>query len=53
MIVITMSRLAQIDVPDALHHAMACGERREAVFRDDRDRFKFLGYLVEGESAVE
>jgi len=27
---------------------MACGDRREEIFRDDRDRWKFLGYLAEG-----
>ena len=27
---------------------MARGDRREEIFRDDRDRLKFLGYLAEG-----
>jgi putative transposase len=27
---------------------MARGDRREEIFRDDRDRSKFLGYLSEG-----
>src|ERR1700720_888375 len=27
---------------------MARGDRREEIFRDDRDRSKFLGYLAEG-----
>ena len=27
---------------------MARGDRREEIFRDDRDRGKFLGYLAEG-----
>jgi len=27
---------------------MARGDRREEIFRDDRDRWKFLGYLAEG-----
>ena len=27
---------------------MARGDRREEIFRDDRDRLKFLGYLSEG-----
>ena len=26
----------------------AGGDRREEIFRDDRDRWKFLGYLAEG-----
>ena len=27
---------------------MVRGDRREEIFRDDRDRWKFLGYLAEG-----
>jgi len=27
---------------------MARGDRREEIFRDERDRWKFLGYLAEG-----
>jgi hypothetical protein len=27
---------------------MALGDRREEIFRDDRDRWKFLVYLAEG-----
>jgi REP element-mobilizing transposase RayT len=27
---------------------MARGDRREEIFRDDGDRWKFLGYLAEG-----
>ena len=32
----------------AVHRVMARGDRREEIFRDDRDRWKFLGYLAEG-----
>jgi len=32
----------------AVHHVMARGDRREEIFRDDRDRSKFLSYLSEG-----
>jgi putative transposase len=32
----------------AVHHFMARGDRREQIFRDERDRWKFLGYLAEG-----
>jgi hypothetical protein len=32
----------------AVHHVMARGDRREEVFRDDKDWSKFLGYLNEG-----
>ena len=31
---------------------MARGDRREEIFRDDRDRWKFLGYLAEGAEAT-
>ena len=27
---------------------MARGDRRKEIFRDDRDRWKFLAYLAEG-----
>ena len=30
-----MPRLARIDVPGALHHVMARGIERRAIFRDD------------------
>jgi REP element-mobilizing transposase RayT len=43
-----MSRPPRIGFPDAVHHAMARGDRREEIFRDDTDRLKFLGYLAEG-----
>ena len=39
-----MSRPPRIEFAGALHHAMARGDRREEIFRDDRDRSKFLGY---------
>jgi hypothetical protein len=43
-----MSRAPRVEFPGAVHHAMARGDRREEIFRDDRDRLKFLGYLAEG-----
>ena len=43
-----MSRPPRIEFPGAVHHVMARGDRREEIFRDDRDRLKFLGYLAEG-----
>ena len=43
-----MSRPLRIGFAGALHHAMARGDRREEIFRDDRDRSKFIGYLAEG-----
>jgi len=43
-----MSRPARIGFAGAVHHVMARGDRREEIFRDDRDGGKFLGYLAEG-----
>ncbi len=43
-----MSRPPRIEFAGAVHHVMARGDRREEIFRDDRDRSKFLGYLAEG-----
>lgn len=43
-----MSRAPRIEFRGAVYHAMARGDRREEIFRDDRDRLKFLGYLAEG-----
>ena len=43
-----MSRPPRVEFAGAVHHAMARGDRREEIFRDDRDRSKFLGYLAEG-----
>jgi putative transposase len=43
-----MSRPPRIGFAGALHHTMTRGDRGEEIFRDDQDRLKFLGYLVEG-----
>jgi hypothetical protein len=43
-----VSRPPLIEFAGALDRVMVCGDRREAIFRDDRDRWKFLGYLAEG-----
>jgi putative transposase len=43
-----MSRPARIEFAGAVHHVMARGDRREEIFRDEQDRWKFLGYLAEG-----
>ena len=42
-----VSRPPRIEFAGAVYHVMARGDREE-VFRDDRDRSKFLGYLAEG-----
>jgi putative transposase len=43
-----VSRPARIEFAGAVHHVMVRGDRREEIFRDERDRSKFLGYLAEG-----
>ena len=43
-----VSRPPRIEFAGAVHHVMARGDRREEIFRDDRDRWKFQGYLAEG-----
>jgi len=43
-----VSRPPRIEFAGAVHHVTARGDRREEIFRDDRDRSKFLGYLSEG-----
>ena len=40
-----MPRKSRIDVPGALHHIIARGIERKAVFQDDRDRDDFLERL--------
>src|SRR5580704_14285544 len=38
-----VSRPARIEFGGAVHRVMARGDRQEEVFRDERDRSKFLG----------
>jgi REP element-mobilizing transposase RayT len=40
-----MPRLTRIDYPGALHHVMARGIERRAIFRDDADDLAFGEYL--------
>jgi putative transposase len=42
-----MSRKLRIEYPGAMHHVMNRGDQREAVFRDDEGRQKFLVTLDE------
>ncbi len=46
-----MPRKSRIDAPGALHHVIARGIERRAIFRDDRDRDMFLERL--GKNLVE
>jgi hypothetical protein len=43
-----MSRAPRIEFEGALYHVVRRGDRQEAIFLDDKDRLKFLGYLEEG-----
>jgi putative transposase len=40
-----MARPLRIEFPDAFYHVTARGNERRDIFRDDRDRQRFLGYL--------
>jgi len=40
-----MPRKSRVDAPGALHHIIARGIERRAIFRDDRDRDSFLERL--------
>ncbi len=42
-----MARKLRLEYPDALYHVMNRGDRREAIFRDDIDRQRFLDTLGE------
>jgi hypothetical protein len=39
---------SSIEFAGAVHHVMARGDRRKEILRDERGRWKFLGYLAEG-----
>jgi REP element-mobilizing transposase RayT len=42
-----MARPIRVEFPGAVYHVMARGNERRAVFRDDRDRSRFLDTLAE------
>ena len=42
-----MARKLRIEYPGAIYHLMNRGDRREPIFRDDRDRVRFLDTLAE------
>jgi len=42
-----MARKLRIEYPGAIHHVMSRGDRREAIFKDDADRERFLATLAE------
>lgn len=42
-----MARPLRIEFPDALYHVTCRGNEQRAIFRSDRDRKAFLGFLAE------
>jgi hypothetical protein len=42
-----MARRLRIEYPGAMYHVMNRGDQREAIFRDDEDRRRFLATLGE------
>ncbi len=40
-----MPRQLRVEYEGAVYHVMARGDRREAIYHDDRDRFAWVGYL--------
>jgi len=42
-----MARKLRIQYPGAIYHVMNRGDRREPIFKDDRDRVRFLETLAE------
>lgn len=42
-----MARKLRVEYPGAIYHVMNRGDRREAIFRDDEDRKKFISTLGE------
>ena len=42
-----MARKARVEFEGAVYHVLDRGDRREAIFKDDADRMRFLGTLGE------
>jgi hypothetical protein len=42
-----MARKLRVEYPGAVYHLMSRGDHREPIFRDDRDRQRFLETLAE------
>jgi hypothetical protein len=40
-----MARLLRVDYPGAFYHVMSRGNNQENIFKNNRDREKFLEYL--------
>ncbi len=37
-----MARKLRVEYPGAIYHVMNRGDRREAIFKDDQDRLRFV-----------
>ena len=42
-----MPRQLRLEYAGAIYHVMNCGDRREAIFKDDEDRERFLSTLAQ------
>ena len=42
-----MARKLRVEYPGAVYHVMNRGDRREAIFKDDKDRQVFMSTLAE------
>src|SRR6266508_2355714 len=42
---VTMARRTRVEYPGALYHAISRGNQRQKIFKDDRDRTKYLELL--------
>ena len=42
-----MARKLRVEYPGAIYHVMNRGDRREPIFKDDKDRQQFLNTLGE------
>jgi putative transposase len=42
-----MARKLRVEYPETIYHILNRGDRREAIFRDDQDRQRFISTLGE------
>ena len=45
---VIMPRKPRVHFPEALHHVMCRGNQEQSIFKDDRDRGRYLDFLQEG-----
>jgi len=44
-----MARKSRVHFPGSLYHVMGRGNQGQSIFKDDRDRGRYLEFLKEGE----